>query len=170
MAEPDRCQGPVRQVVVFDHCVTGREDLVHHYSPLRGHRREGAVVLLRVNPFYGDGLQSVSLGVEHEHLLSRLDLAGERGRHPLVLLGEVVVADEQEVRGGQGYFLSRVGLDHVEEPPGRRVLVYEHYEVGVGRASVLIRCQHLVAGLKVSDRLAGAVLEGDGGGAWEAAA
>lgn len=145
VGEPDRCQGPVRQDVVFDHCVTGRKDLIHHDSPLHGHGREGALVLLRVNPFYGHRLESTSLGIKHEHFLSTLDLAGEDRRHPLLFCA--VVTDEEEVRGGEGDFVARVGFDHVEEPPGRRVLIYEHDEVGVNRVSVVIRCQDPVAGL-----------------------
>lgn len=168
VGEPDGCQGPVRQVVVFDHCVTGRKDLVHNDGPLHGHRCKRAFVLLRVNPFYGHRLESISLGVKHEHLLSGLDLAGEHRRHPLLF--RAVVADEEEVRGGEGDFLSRVGFDDVEEPPGRRVLVYEHDEVGVNRVSIVICCQDPVAGSEVFDRLLGAILQGDSGGAWEAAA
>lgn len=168
VGEPDRCQCPVRQLVVFDHCVTGRKDLVHHDGPLHGHRGKGALVLLRVNPFYGHRLEPTSLGVEHEHLLSSLDFAREDRRHPLFFRG--VVADEEEVRGGEGDFLARVGFDHVEKPPGRRVLVYEHDEVGVNRVSIVICCQDPVTGLEVLDRLLGAILQGDSGGAWEAAA
>lgn len=168
VGEPDRCQGPVRQDVVFDHCVTGRKDLVHHDGPLHGHRRKGAHLLLRVNPFYGHGLEPAALGVEHEHLLSAPDLAGEDRRHPLLIRG--VVADEEEVRGGEGDLLARVGFDDVEEPLGGRVLVYEHDEVGVNRISVVVGCQDPVAGSEVLDRLVGAILQGDGGGAWEAAA
>ncbi|KAG7224971.1 hypothetical protein INR49_014887 [Caranx melampygus] len=172
VGEPDRCQGPVRQVVVFDHCVTRRVDLVHDNGPLHGHWSKGALVLLRVNPFYGHGSESTSLGVEGEHLLSGLDLAGKDCRHPLLrlVLRAVGVADEEEVRGGEGDFLARVGFDHVEEPLGRRVLIYEHDEVAVNQVSILIRCQHLVACLEVFDRLLGAILKDDGGGAWEAAA
>lgn len=168
VGEPDRCQGPVRQVVVFDYCVTGRKDLVHHDGSLHGHWRIGALVFLRVNPFYGHGLEPTSLGVKHEHLLSALDLAGEHRRHPIVF--RAVVADEEEVRGGEGDFLARVGFDHVEEPPGRRVLVYEHDEVGVDRFPIVVCCQHSVAALEVFDRLLGTILQGDSGGAWEAAA
>lgn len=171
VGEPDRRQGPVRQVVVFDHRVTGREDLVHHHGALRGHRREGALVLLRVNPCYGHRLQATARGVEGEHLLARSDLAGEGGRHPLLLLlGGGVAAHEEEVRGGEGDLLARVRLDHVEEPPGRRVSVYEHDEVGVNRVPVAVRRQDPVPGLEVFDRLRGAILQGDGGGAREAAA
>lgn len=120
VGEPDRCQRPVRQVVIFDHRVTGREDLVHHDGPLHGHRRKGTFVLPRVNPFYGHRLESTSLGIKDEHPLSGSDLAGEDCRQPPVLiLGEVVLADEEEVRSGEGDFLTRVGFDHVEDPPGR---------------------------------------------------
>lgn len=168
VGKPDRCQGPVRQVVVFDHCVTGRKDLVHHDGPLHGHRSIGALVLLRVNPFYGHRLEPTSLVIKHEHFLSTLDLAGEYCRHPILFRG--VVADEEEVRGGEGDFLARLGFDHIEEPPGRRVLVYKHDEVGVNRVSIVICCQDSVAGLEVFDRLLGAILQGDSGGAWEAAA
>lgn len=167
VGEPDGCQGPVRQVMVFDHCVTGRKDLVHHDGSLDGHRRKGALVLLRVNPFYAHRLESTSLGVKHEHRLSGLDFTGEDRRHALLLCG--VVADEEEVRGGEGDFLPRVGFDHIEEPPGCRVLIYEHDEVGVNRVSIVICCQDPVAGLEVFDRLLGTILKDDSGGSWEAA-
>ena len=168
VGEPDRCQGPVRQLVVLDHCVTGREHLVHHHGALRGHRRERALVLLRVNPCYGHRLES--LRVVHEHRVSGAHLAREHRRHPPVrALRGVAVADEEEVRGGEGDLLARVGFDDVEEPPGRRVLVYEHDEVGVDRVSVRVCRQHPVAGLQGFNRLLGSVLQGDGGGAWEAA-
>lgn len=167
VGEPDRCQGPVRQVVVFDHCVTGRKDLVHHYGPLHGHRRVGAHVLLRVNPFNGHGFEPTSLWVEHEHFLAALDLAGEYRRHPVLFRG--VVANEEEVRSGESDFLAGVGFEHVKKPAGGRVLVYEHDEVGVNRVPAVIRRQDSVAGLEIFDQLLGAVLKGDSGGAWEAA-
>lgn len=131
MGEPDRCQGPVRQIVVFYHCVTGRKDLVHNDGSVRGHGRKGALVTPRVNPFYGHRLKSTSLAIEDEHFLSGLDLAGENRRHPLLRLGGAVMADEKEVRGGEGYFLARVGFDDVEDPPHRRIVVYKHDEVRV---------------------------------------
>lgn len=165
VGEPDRCQGPVRQAVILDHCVTGREHLIHHHGPLRRHRREGALVPLRVNPFHGHGRQLTS--PEHEHLLSRPDLAGENRRHPR-LCG--VLGDEEEVRGGEGHFLARLRLDDVEDPAGGRVPVYEHDEVGVNRVSLVIRGQNSIPGLEISDGPLGAILQGDRGGSWEAAA
>lgn len=168
VGEPDGCQGPVRQLVVLDHCVTGREDLVHHHVPLRCHRRKGALVLLRVNPFHGHRHQSIC--VRHEHLLSGLDVAGENRRHPLLGLRGVVAGGEDEVRGGEVDFVARLCLDHVEDPVGGGVSVYEHDEVGVERVSVVICCQDPVAGLEVFNRLLCAILKGHRGGAWEAAA
>lgn len=156
MGEPDRCQGPVRQLVVLDHCVAGREDLVHHDCPLDGHRRKGALVFLRVNPFHRHRLESTARPVEHKHLLPGLDLTGEDRRPPLMR-----GVDEEEVRRGEGDLLTRVGFDHVEEPPGRRVPVYERDEVGVNQVPVVVRCQHLVTSLEVFHRLRGSILEGD---------
>lgn len=169
VGEPDGCQGPVRQVVVFNHRVTGREHPVHHHGPLHGHRREGALVLLRVNPFYGHGLQSTSLGLEHEHFLSRSHLAGEHRGHLLRPFGGVV-AHEEEVRRGECDRVARLGFDHVEEPRGRGVLVNEHDEVGVHGVPLAVCCQDPVSRLEESDRLLGAVLQGDCGRAREAAA
>lgn len=168
MGEPDRCQGQVRQVVVFDHRVAGRKDLIHHDGPLRGHRRVGALVLLRVNPCHGHGLESAPRAIGHEHLVSAPHLAREYRRHPLPC--RAVAAHEEEVRGGQGDLLARVGFDHVEESPGRRVLVYEHDEVGVNGVPVAIRSQDPVAGSQVFELLLGAILEADGGRAREATA
>lgn len=166
VGEPDRCQGPVRQLVVLDHCVTGRKDLVHHDGPLHGHGRKWALVLLSVNPFYGHRLEPI--GVKHEHFLSRLDLARENRRHPLPF--RAVAADEEEMRSGEGDFMAWVGFDDVEEPPGRGVLVYEHDEVGVNRLSIVICCQDPVSFTEIFDRLLGAILQSDRGGSWEAAA
>lgn len=99
VGEPDGRQGPVRQVVVFDHRITGREDLVHHHVPLHGDRRVGAHVLLRVNPFHGHGFEAAPLRVGHDHLLTAADLAGEHRRHPVTF--RAVACDEKEVRGGE---------------------------------------------------------------------
>lgn len=167
VGEPDGRQGPVRQVVVFDHRVTGREDLVHHHIPLHGDRRVGAHVLLCVNPFHGHGFEATSLRVGHDHFLPSADLAGEHRRHPVTF--RAVAGDEEEVGGGEGDLLARVGFDDVEEPPGGRVPIYEHDEVGVGRVAVAVRRQDLVAALKVFYQLLGAVLKGDSGGSWETA-
>lgn len=167
VGEPDGRQGPVRQVVVFDHRVTGREDLVHDHVPLHGDRRVGAHVLLCVNPFDGDGREATPLRVGHHHFLAPADLAGEHRRHPVT--SRAVAGHEEEVRGGEGDLLARVGLDDVEEPPGGRVPVYERDEVAVGRVAVAVRRQHPVAALKVFHQLLGAVLEGDRGGSWETA-
>lgn len=167
VGEPDGRQGPVRHVVVFDHRVTGREDLVHHHVPMHGDWRVGAHVLLCVNPFHGHGFETTPLRVGHDHFLPWVDLAGEHRRHPVTF--RAVAGYKEEVRGGQGDLLARVGFDDVEEPPGGRVPVNEHDEVGVGRVAVAVRRQDLVAALKVFYQLLGAVLEGDSGGSWETA-
>lgn len=167
VGEPDGRQGPVRQVVVFDHRVTRREDLVHHHVPLHGDRCVGAHVLLCVNPFDGHGLEATPVRVGHDHSLPSADLAGEHRRHPVTF--RAVAGDEEEVRGGEGDLLARLGFDDVEEPPGGQVPVYEHDEVGVGRVAVAVRRQDLVAALKVFHHLLGAVLKGDSGGSWETA-
>lgn len=167
VGEPDGPQGPVRQLVVFDHRITGREDLVHHHVPLHGDRRVGAHVLLRVNPCDGDGSEAAPPRVGHHHLLAGAHLAGEHRRHPAAV--RAVAGHVEEVRGGEGDLLARVGLDDVEEPPRGRVPVDEHDEVGVGRVPVVVRRQDPVAGSEVFHRLLGAVLEGDSGGSWETA-
>lgn len=164
VGEPDGRQGPVRQLVVLDHRVTGREDLVHHHGPLLCHRSVRALALLRVNPRHGGGHEPLTpIGGGHEDLLPGSDSAGENRRHPRG------VAGEYEVRGGEGDLLARVGLDDVEDPPGGRVPVDEHDEVCVEQVAAAVRRQDPVPGLEVLHRLPGAVLEGDGGGCREAA-
>lgn len=164
MGDPNRRQGPVRKLVVLDHRVTGCQNLIHHHGSLCRHGREGALVILRVNPFHVHGHDSSPLPVVDEHLLSGSHVTGERRRPRGVLAG-----DKDEVRSSEGDLLARLGLDHVEGPPGGGVSVYEHDEVGEDRVSVAVRSQDSVPGLEVSDLLLGAVLQGDCGGSRETA-